>query len=431
MTPSSTEKTPSSLPSRSSSFSIESRSGSMSSSAETQQAESTDDGNPLRTDVSGSEAFESQDPFYPSVEALDRNHRPVNGEIQASEEIRSSSPEPVKSKREFEKISSSPPLEPLKRESEAIMEIPSSSPPAPLIRKREALEETPSSIPLEFDYPRKKRRRETLPLPIEIASTPDNSPVRNRIVSSAETSEDENLSTVDEMFEQMRQSEVDESSEQESTQEASEAYGRQVSPILSEPDNIASPTEVNSQDLAQSVGLDAPPPDEGCNDQEKEEALENTVSELQTNVMDTQGVLSGATQVLDLSLPEPDGGWNSDHRPSSPETPDSPPTDDLDQAEINARLDAWIDAHVAAGCSADEAILSLECTSLDHRLADEVLEYMTTHRGQIPPERRGVWTEGDDKDLESPDARRILRAGEKHGRKLVVLRWDFLAAYRK
>lgn len=129
MRPSSTEKTPSSLPSRNSSFSIQSRSGSMSSSAETKQAESTDDGNPLGTDVSGSEAFESQEVFYPSVEALDRNHRPVNGETEVSEGIPSSSPEPVKCKREFEKISSNPPLEPLKRESEAIVEIPSSSPP--------------------------------------------------------------------------------------------------------------------------------------------------------------------------------------------------------------------------------------------------------------------------------------------------------------
>ena len=404
----------------------------MSISAETQQAVSTDDGNPLRTDVSGSEAFESQVAFYPSVEALDRSHRRVNGEIEASEEIRSSPLKRVKGKRKFERISSSPPLEPSKRESKAISEIPSSSPPAPMMRKLEAFEETSSSIPLESDYPRKKRRRETLPRPIEIASTPDRSPVRNYIVSSAEITEDENPSTVDEMFKQMRQIEADESSEQESTQEANEAYGRQVSPILSEPTNVASPNEAHSQDLAQSVGLDAPPPDDGWDDQEeKEEALENMVSELQTNVMDTQGVLSGATQVLDLSLPEPDGGWNSDQRPSSPETAESPPTDDIDQSEINARLDAWIDAHVAAGCSADDAILALECTSLDHRLADEVLEYMTTHQGRIPQERRGVWTEGDDQDLESPDARRILRAGEKHGRKLVVLRWDFLAAYRK
>lgn len=309
---------------------------------------------------------------------------------------------------------------PSKRETPVFEQIPSISPPMPIKRKREAFEDDSPS----------KRRQETISVPIEIASTPDQSPVRQHTDPSPKTSEDEHFRTVDEIFDEMRQNEVDGSSDQEITQETNRAFGRQASPILSELDNAARSTQAMFEDLTQSIDLDVLPPEEGWVKKMKREALENSVPELQIQIMDTQG-LNSATQVPDLSMPGPDGGWNSNHRPSSPETPGPPPADDLDQAEINARLDAWIDGHVAAGFSADKAILALECTSLDHRLADEVLQFMKTHREQIPPQRRGVWTEEDDEDLESPDARRILRTEEKHGRKLVGLRWDFLAAYRK
>lgn len=310
--------------------------------------------------------------------------------------------------------------ETLKQEIELCEEMPSSSLPVTLKRKREAFEDDSSND------------KEIISLPIEIASTPDptpeQSPVWNQSVASTEASEDVHLPTVDDLFDQMRQDEVDESSEQESTQETNGAWGRQASPILSEPENAAITTQAIFQEPTQSVDFDVPPP-EGWDDKE-EQALENTVPRRRTQIMDTQGS-NGTTQTPDFSMPEPDGGWNSDHRLSSPESPDFPPVDDLDQTEINARLDAWIDGHVAAGCSADEAISALECTSLDDCLADEVLEYMKMDRRQIPPEQRGVWTEGDDEDLGSTDARRILRVEEKHGKKLIRLRWDFLAAYRK
>lgn len=339
---------------------------------------------PTSSVISSSDPSESQEIFYPSLEAQEQNHKPSRRETQVSEQMQSISP------------------------------------PAPMKRKREAFEDDSPS----------KRRQETISVPIEIASTPDQSPVRQHTDASPKSSEDEHFRTVDEIFDEMRQNEVDESSDQEITQETNGAFGKQASPILSEPDNAARSTQALFEDLTQSIDLDVLPPEEGWDSKKEREALENTVPELQTQIMDKQG-LNGATQVPDLSMPEPDGGWNSDHRPSTPEPPDSPLADDPDQAEINARLDAWIDGHVVAGYSADEAILALECTSLDHRLADEVLQFMKTHRERIPPERRGVWTEEDDEDLESPDARRILRAEEKHGRKLVGLRWDFLAAYRK
>lgn len=315
--------------------------------------------------------------------------------------------------------------DPFKFEPEVFEEMPSSSPPVPMKRKHEASED---------DYLSKKRRQQTTSPPIEIASTPDQSPVPNHTVASPETSEDKHLRTVDEIFDEMQQNEIDEVSDQESTQDTNGAFGKQASPILSEPDNVAGTTQAIFQDLTQSIDLDVPPPGESWDmkeeGEEEEEALENTVPELQSQIMDTQG-LSDATKVPDLSMPETDGGWTSGFRPSSPETPDTPPADDVDQAEINARLDAWIDRHVATGRPADEAISALECTSLDHFLADEVLKYMETHQKRIPPNWRGVWTVEDDKDLESPDARRILRAEEKHGTKLIKLRWDFLAAYRK
>ncbi|MCJ1463828.1 hypothetical protein MMC07_002437 [Pseudocyphellaria aurata] len=361
---SSNKKILSSIPNMTTSFSARSRSGSESSSSDP-----------------------SQENFYASLEAQEQIH------------------------------------ETLKHETESSEEMPSSWHPVTLKRKREAVED---------DYSNNKRRPEIIPLPIEIASTPDStpaqSPVWNQSVASAETSEDAPLPTVDDLFDQMRQDEVDESCEQESTQETNGAWGRQASPILSEPDNAASTTQAIFQEPTQSVDLDVPPP-EGWDDEE-EQALENMASRRRTQITDTQGS-NGTTQTPDLLMPEPDGGWDSDNGPSCQETPDFAPADDLDQSEINARLDAWIDGHVAVGWSADEAISALECTSLDDCLADEVLEHMKMDRGQIPPERRGVWTEGDDEDLGSTDARRIQRVEEKHGKKLVRLRWDFLAAYRK
>ena len=420
-------KIPCSILSRSLSLSLESRNGSVGNSLNTQQTESTDSDNPMTSDFSGSDLLESEEDFYPNIEAQDQNDEPLKRESEVSESP-SSSPKPMKLKHPFE-ISSSPLPESLKREPEASAEI--ASPPIPMKRKRGPFEEIPDSLPPDSNYPTKKRREITVSPQIEIASTPDQSPVRNHAVASPEISEDEHFPTVDDIYDEIRQNEVDESSDEESTQDALGTLGRQSSPILSELDNAVGPTQAIFQDLTQSIDLDVPLPEQGWDNNEEEEALENTVSEVQTQTIGAQGTGNGAAKVLDLSLPENDCGWNSNHILSSTETPDSPPADDLSQAEINARLDAWIDGHIAVGCSADDAISALECTSLDHRLADEVLEYMRTHQGRIPPERRGVWTEGDGEDIDSTDARRILRAERKHGKKLVALMWDFLAAYRK
>lgn len=203
--------------------------------------------------------------------------------------------------------------------------------------------------------------------------------------------------------------ETDVSSVQESTQDDIRTLGRRASPVLSDPDHT------------EFIDLDVPPPEAGWD----EEGIPTS---------ETQILLNGTTQIPDLSLPELDSGWNDDMPSSPPELPSSPPDhlppSDLPPDELNARLDAWIDEHVAAGRSSSDVITALECTSLDHHLADQVLEHMSTHQGRIPQRTRGVWTDADEKDRTSTDARRIRRVEEKHGADIFALRWDFMDAYR-
>lgn len=301
----------------------------------------------------------------------------------------------------------------------------------------------PSSSPTGREYPIKKQRRDRTSLPAEIASTPNQSPVHQRSTTSPERKDKHTLP-----FKGLKDRGNAENEDEEvgsaglfltdhaSTEEDNQGLGQQASPVLSEPEHIAHPTQAIFNNETPTIDLDVPPPEEGWDDEESSDNnskyIQQTFGEPNAQLLDTQALLNSTTQIPDFSLPDPDGGWDVEDVPSSPQDiPGSPLPKNISQDEINARLDAWIDAHVAAGRPADDVILALERTSLDHRLADEVLEYMAMHKGRIPKNVRGVWTDSDDNDMDSTDARRIERLEEKHGSLITKLRWNYLEACQK
>lgn len=158
------------------------------------------------------------------------------------------------------------------------------------------------------------------------------------------------------------------------------------------------------------------------------------LASLKHNQPTTQAILDAQTQQLDYSLPAPEGGWDADALPSSsqlklkeqaPSANRSPSPDPAEQ------LDAFIDHHLSLGYTEDAVHLALKCTSMDPVLSVELLVAMRGNGGTVPREMKGCWTEGDDKDLDSVDARRIRRLEEKHGKGGVEGRWAFLEDYRR
>lgn len=165
----------------------------------------------------------------------------------------------------------------------------------------------------------------------------------------------------------------------------------------------------------------------------------------------TQALLNAETQQLDYSLPDPEGGWDaallppssqSDPPPSSPpnlppssqpEPPQqqTPPTNKSPSPDPADQIDDFIDRHISLGYTDDAIHTALKCTNLDPDLSVEVLKAMKADKGRVPRDMKGCWTEEDDRDLESVDARRIRRLEEKHGKGALEGRWAWLEDYRK
>jgi len=255
-------------------------------------------------------------------------------------------------------------------------------------------EEIPSSSPPEMPSSSKRQRRSTMQeRPIEIASTPEGSPAPYAARSKSEKEHDGRLNL----------------------------------------DDITTP-EGFFVDPTQYIDFNVPPPEDGWSDHDPVSNLESPTSSPPTATNnspeathpDTQALLTSKTQLPDLSVPEPSGGW--DLSPASSSPPNLPPASPT-QSQITADLDAWIDARIAAGHTPSNVELALRSTSVDAELAAVVLEHLRKGEG-LPKEMRGVWTEEDDADLEATDARRLGRVERKHGGDAVGLRWEFLGVYK-
>lgn len=337
-------------------------------------------------------------------------------------------------------------------------------------RKRDVAsdDDLPSSSPRGLPPPRsvspKRRKRGHLQAkPLEIASTPENSPRRLDLYAGLQVTErtDEAILIPDDSESEAESPESDDDGVFDDS-----LLGRPASPTLSSPSRTIPNTQPSPRrrsthavfnDPTQFIDLEVPDPEGGWEDEEVDtrlplEALDpnsqlidsppaNVIPETQPDLPDTQALLDSRTQMPDFSIAEPDGGWDSlnlmpSSPPSMPGQQSSPPptTKALspDPEKLKAGLETWIKIQVTAGYPVDNLIAALKATSNDLDLAKVVLKYMTRKgKGRIPSNEKGIWTEDDDEDLESPDARRIEKVQAKHGTAVCDVRLAFLHVYRQ
>lgn len=336
-----------------------------------------------------------------------------------------------------------------------------------LKRKHGSLEEEiPSSSPPETALPVKRSRLNGLELPREIESTPQSSPS-----NPAKQQPSPVFIEIDD------DSEEDASDNEEDDDEDYGPLGQEPSDTLSEPDRAVQDTQAILKADTQSIDFDVHPPDESWDEEEAEEEPENehhtqsieievppseggwddedsgdeafesesgstsTVTEiydLRPEVPETQAILHRQTQTPESAVADPDESWENLIPSSPPPMPNSPRARSEDpeiedrwrassqHSDIEAQTDAWIDAHVTKGFPEEQVELALHSTSMDTSLAEEVLKHLA-RKGGIPRNRRGVWTETDDRAMRSTDAREIHRLEEKHGADCLDARWDFLS----
>ncbi|SLM36990.1 TRF2-interacting telomeric protein/Rap1, C-terminal [Lasallia pustulata] len=294
-------------------------------------------------------------------------------------------------------------------------------------RKRTAAEvdELPHSSPLKvMNSVYKRQRQASSQEPLEVPSTPEQLP--------------RELGTPSDPGNGMIEIDSDDGS-------ASDGLGMPASQSLSEPNQSARKSQTTFKDPTQYLNLGVVSPEGSWEENiaaKEESGKAPEIDETQPRTMDTQALLAGQTQTPDFLIPEPDGGWD-DLMPSSPpsrvpvqsKTAEDAAEEESDtdteenEADITARLDEWIDSHVAAGMETEDVALALKCTSMEADLAEEILPYLAKHK-TIPGNVRGVWTEEDDRDLDAGDGRRIRCLQEKHGQEGFDARWEFLRIYR-
>ena len=297
-----------------------------------------------------------------------------------------------------------------------------------LKRKRLIVEEMPSSSPPQFKLSPLPSR--TTKKPREIASTPDRSPRRH-------IKEKQESLYLEDVFE----AETDEVLK-DSQESASSPLGQQPSESLSEPDRtVRHSTQALFQAATPHIDFEVPIPEGGWGGDEDAENADQSESDSQYDsarelpaLPDTQAVLEGKTQVPDLTIPDPDNPWDALLPPSSPPIimPSSPAavseSSSVQQAHLDAKIDALITDRVAQGFSTEQVLIVLNSTCTDIPLTEQVLLQMGPQKGQfrLPSNTEGVWTEEDDRDLYSSDARKVGRLEPKHGADKVNARYEWL-----
>lgn len=312
-----------------------------------------------------------------------------------------------------------------------------------------AEEEIPSSSPPTMS-PSRKRRRPNGSEPVrEVASTPDMTPVRrgklpeSPIFIGSENDEEDKADLNDEIP-------VYES-----------PLGKQASDTLSEPGRMINNTQPVLRDAfqqadfdeplpdsdwddrdpflrepTQQVDLEIPAPEEGWDDEDsgaeassESEATATEIYDSRPVIQETQAILRGKTPAVDFNIPDPEGGWDHIIPSSSPPMPSFPHAAEDDISDVDAQTEAWINSQVTQGISVDHVITAWKATSMDTGLAEDVLKFVRKN-GEMPKDKRGVWTETDDEDLGATDARKIQRLESKHGRDCLTARWEFLDFYK-
>ena len=330
-----------------------------------------------------------------------------------------------------------------------------------LKRKRAASEDDfPTSSPPYVEASEKRQRRHRSSMPAEIAPTPGQSPGHNQSVSSlglesrngqqvngsgyelygAENDDgydDETWENEDENEHLTPNGYGSESGDEDSIRDDEKILGRQASPVLPEPNHKISETQTSLNESTPFIDLDVVPPENGW-DESLAGSPESSPSPpsltYQTPVQldsknDIATIEESQTLLPDLSIPAPEGGWDTLESLPSSYNPKSPPPTSPTQSEIPGLLDAWIDEHIALEFSSRDVISALEHTSLDKELAETVLEHMKRNQAGIPTDMAGVWTESDDEGFQSTDAQRYREVEQKHGSENLEKRWNFLQEF--
>ena len=314
-----------------------------------------------------------------------------------------------------------------------------------LKRKHPTLgEEIPSSSPIQGRLSPKRRRPDVSEMPREIASTPEGSTKYSgkRAYSPLFIDDDD-------------ESEEDSSGSEAGVDEKGSPLGQDLSETLSKPRRGARDTqslfreptipidfdvpplgedwdeeELEYQNTSRMSDFDVHPPEDGWDDENPRAEPTESGSRLETgateahdaqraNRSETQAIFQKQTQTPDFTVAEPVGGWDSPPMPASSDN-------ESEAIDIDIQTDAWIDAHINEKFSEEQVTTALKSCTMDTSLAEEVLKHLESD-GKIPDDRRGVWTEIDDEDLGSPDARIIQKLEKKHGADGIKARWDFLS----
>ena len=319
--------------------------------------------------------------------------------------------------------------------------LPSSSPPG-----------SPSAVPLS-----QKRQRvdEIRCQPLEIASTPENSPTRQNLDLAPRVLAEDPTDILNISHNGLSEDGSDNESE-------TIPVRRQTSPTLSSPTRFVTytqnaATQAAYEDRTQFIDFEVPPPEEGWQDDASQSDVgiepdpstqlvdfdqNQAIPETQPSLPDTQALLNSRTQMPDFDVLEPEGGWDAIDQVLS-----SSPPPMLDRRSISPPLVAsnslrpeergsdpigdFVKSQEAIGHHIEDIVTALRAASTDLDKAEFVLLYMKRKgRGCIPENEPGIWTQDDDADLHAQDARGWIRLQDKHGNKCCDERWEYLEHYR-
>jgi hypothetical protein len=197
---------------------------------------------------------------------------------------------------------------------------------------------------------------------------------------------------------------------------------------------------------SQELDLDIPSPGSMLHDEEEHlgEPVADTRPRL-TRVLETQDIIDAETQYpdLDVALPFSDeeddkdsdeDSSNASEIPAFPKrTPRSRPSITVESQALSSTgddLDEWLATQIVRGYSEDSCMRSILCTSMRPDLAELVMLSEKAGTG-IPQDVPGIWTEYEDRIVESGDAGAIRRLEAKHGWKECEARMKFLAEWRE
>ena len=161
------------------------------------------------------------------------------------------------------------------------------------------------------------------------------------------------------------------------------------------------------------------------------------------NQQDTQALFAADTQLIETTLAPPPGGWSDEEdenentivsaNSSHPQpNPKATKENKSNTTEI-LTLESWIQQqtlHPRRPAPESLVLEALKRTTLSLPLASLVVAKLQSGQS-VPENRKGIWTEDDDRRLESADARALMSLEKKHGSAAVDERVKFLEDWRR